>query len=510
MESTSGTRGAEGAVEKAGSIAIDRSTVPANPPESESAIRLVDRLPPALVRVLTVAGFGIPVSMYLWMLHTYAVNVINLDQFDDLTVIRGSYVHYFDWHLLWAQHNETRIFFPNLVVVALAHVDHFNIVHEEYLSACMLLASIGLLIWAHKRRSPDVPWLYYCPIAFLLLSLVQWHNTLWGFQFAWYLVLLSLMAAIFFLDRIELNAWSLAVAAIFGVVGSMSLIQGFLIWPVGLFLLYHRRRLRFAIPWLIVAVATAIIYFRNFDSSLGNPYPGYASHHLWASIRFFVFEAGDIVGVQPKGHHSLTGYPMIVLFGAVMLIIAAWLVMVLGTRRDSTTGTPIGVVLILFASMFALMVTQGRVTFGLQTAGASRYTTYDLLFLCGIYLAILGRTHAAAPMVDPVSDGPAHDRTPTPTAPRFPRNRVIVSTICIVTGLLIVLQSCFGYFYGIKSASNWRSVELREKYIEVHVATEPGRQISGLYLHARPASWVLQQLDTLEEHHLSFYALPQK
>jgi len=472
---------------------------------SGSTTRFVDRLPPVVVQALTAAGFGVPVALYIWMVHTYAVNLVVNDQFDDVTVIRGSYVHFFDWHLLWGQHNETRIFVSNLVAVMLAHFDHFNVVDEDYLSAFLLLGAVGLLMWAHKRRSPNVPWLYYCPVAFLLLTVAQWQNSLWGFQLAWYLTMFCLMAAIFFVDRLDLNAWSLALAATFGVVGSLSLIQGFLIWPLGLFLMYHRKRLRLALPWLIVAAATAIVYFRNFNTNLGAPYPGYASQHPWASLRFFVFAAGDILGVQPQGDYASKGYPLITLFGVVLLIVAAWVVVTLGVRRDDDTGTPIGVTLILFATLFDLMVTKGRIIFGYAGAGASRYTTFDILFLCGIYLALLGRKPALAPGADPAPVSRSRYRTLTAGATRLARNRRVVTVICVVTGVLIVVQAFSGYFYGFESASNYYRYEGHELAVEQHAASVPALDVAGLYLFVHPASWVLRQLETLHEHRLGPY-----
>ena len=77
---------------------------------------------------------------------------------------------------------------------------------EEFLSGLMLVAATFLLIHAHKRRSPDVPWLYYCPVVILACSVVQYGATLWGFQLAWYLVLLALAFVVVFIDRNELTA----------------------------------------------------------------------------------------------------------------------------------------------------------------------------------------------------------------------------------------------------------------------------------------------------------------
>ena len=96
--------------------------------------------------------------------------------------------------------------------VLLAHTTHFNIVDEEFLSAIVLVLSTALLILGHRRRSPTTPWLFYCPVAILMLSVVQSGNTLWGFQFAWYLVLLALSVTLVLCDSTNWN-WFVAAGS---------------------------------------------------------------------------------------------------------------------------------------------------------------------------------------------------------------------------------------------------------------------------------------------------------
>ena len=49
------------------------------------------------------------------------------------------------------------------------------------------------------------------------------------------------------------------------VVGSYSSIQGLLIWPIGLVLLYHRRRPTWAfLTWIVTALAAPALYFHNY------------------------------------------------------------------------------------------------------------------------------------------------------------------------------------------------------------------------------------------------------
>ena len=202
-------------------------------PISESGAIASPRSWRSLRTSVTALGFAVPVVAYFWLIHHYAVNMIWDDQWSDIGLISHSYSHTLDLSTLWRQHNENRILFPNLIVLLLAQTTHFNIVIEEYLSGLMLVAATGFFIVAHRRRTPGQPWIYYCPVAVLMLSFAQVTDTLWGFQMAWYLVMLMLALALFLLDRLKFSwivlTWAIAAA----VIGSFSSLQGLLIWPAG-------------------------------------------------------------------------------------------------------------------------------------------------------------------------------------------------------------------------------------------------------------------------------------
>jgi hypothetical protein len=95
---------------------------------------------------------------------------------------------------------------------------------------------------------------------------VQYQNALWGFQLAWYLVLVTAALTIYLLDRWVLT-WPVVVIAIMSsVITSLSSLQGLLIWPIGLLLMFDRRRpLPFKIVWIVAAALTAVVYFANFN-----------------------------------------------------------------------------------------------------------------------------------------------------------------------------------------------------------------------------------------------------
>ena len=476
------------------------------PPPSPK--RIVDRFDPRLVNALTALGFGLPVAGYFWFLERYSDNAVVGDQWDLISMIKQSYVHFFDWGPMWAQHNENRIFFPNIILVLLVHADHFNVQVEEYLSAVMLSAAVVLIVWAHKRRSASTPWLYYCPVAFLAFSVVQYGNTIWGFQLAWYMVLLSLAAVLLLLDRVTLTWVTLVGALAAAMVGSFSSLQGLLIWPTGLVLLYFRRR---SLPqigvWIAGAIASTLLYFHGYHSV--TPAPRFAIEHPVIALKFFLLALGDVVGkpiADGKGGYEDT---MVMVFGLLIVLLAVGSVLICGVRRDEHSGSPVGVALICYGLLFSVMITQGRILYGYEAASFSRYTTFDLLVLVGIYLALLGhRQHADDAGQLPTS--PANLESTSGGPNRRPGDgwldRVVLPCARVVVLLAIVLQMPLGIYNGVQGARSDHAQDVEAATTLRNINHVPDSELNRALILTKPPSWIRKQAQTLEEHRLSVFA----
>lgn len=469
--------------------------------------RLVDRLPDRVVNPLTALGFGVPVVVYVWVVAHFSVNVIVQDQLTDVSVISASRHRFPPWGALWAQHDEHRMFFPHLLDIVLADTVHFNIQVEEFCSASMLVAGSALLIWAHKRRSPRTPWLYYCPVALLSLSLVQYENTLWGFQAAWYLILLALAVVIVLLDRPTLTNWTMVGAVAAGVVGSYSSFQGLFIWPVGLVLLYHRRRPgRQFVAWTAAGVVTTALYFVDLDPNAGSPDHGYAVHHLWASVKFFLFAIGDIAGISVGVR---AGNTAVLLFGTVVVVLAVLMVVWYGIRRDEHGAGPVGVALIVFGMLFAASITQGRILFGYWGASASRYTTFDLLVVVGIYLCVLGR-----PTLWPARDGAPDPTTPDPTpsatgaatTPAGGRVDVGLRIVRWLVAVVVVGQIVVGAHSAGPDIRATKQSQLAAADVSGHLDQSSDNYLGYFIAPWLPHPYIRHQLQIARDLHLSLYS----
>jgi hypothetical protein len=468
--------------------------------------RWIDKLNPRVVNIMTTVGFGFPTALVLWLIDHYGVNVIESDQWDDVTVIRHSYTNLFDWSSLWAQHNENRIFFPNLIVIALSRTTHFDVRVEEFLGATMLIAATALVVLTHKRRSPTTPWLYYCPVAFLMLSLCQYGNMLWGFQMAWFLVLLAMAASLFLLDRLRLT-WAAFLGAMAAAeIGSFSSLQGLLIWPVGLLLLYHRRRVwSFVTPWVVAGVASVALYVHHFDNTAAAAPHNAVLHHLMGSAKFYTFSIGDVLGIPFQFHQA--GNNWISLLGLAVILLGVGVVVAYGIRRDDRSAGPFGVALIMVGLLFAATVTEGRVIFGYWAASASRYTTFDLLIPVGIYLALLDRPRRRAPTIptDDASD-PVLLAAESPPKGRRAINGVALRAARIAILVVIIAQFAVSLSQGIRGARSSYVYQAQGARVLRNIDHTPNNQVVYyLYIFSN-SSFIRHQARTLQRHHLSVFA----
>ena len=425
-----------------------------------------------------IALLAVPVVAYLWLVHHYGVDGIWYDQWDDVHVIAHPTLG-----ALWTQHNEGRLLFPNLVVLLLAHTSHFDIHVEAYVSALMLVVSVGLMVWTHKRRS-GTPFLYYLPFVLLMLSFVQAQNSLWGFQMAWYLVMLAVAVAFYLLDRPALTTWAFAGSIVSAVVASYSSFQGLLIWPVGLILLYSRRRSRQAvIVWVGSALLTGIVFFYHYSSSAGGGNNGYAFAHPVAAIQFFFVLVGEATGQRFAylGHNNA-----VLLLGIVIVALAIWTLCMYGFRQTES-GVPFGVALICFGLLFAAITTVGRVSETLWAATGSRYTTFDLLIPSGCYLVLLER------------------------APRWSGRPVIQWRISqLISIVTIALVMAVGIPNGITEAQDWHNILAQAATVTLNIDREPDAIVEAALSPGDSADvpFIRRQAQVARSEHLSVFHSP--
>jgi hypothetical protein len=221
----------------------------------------------------------LPLLFLLLVVVRFAVGVPFLDHWELVPVLEKSYAGTLSFADLWAQHNEHRILFPRLIMLALARASDWN-THLEL--EVNIVLGLGILVvyalqvesTARELRHPALTWAI--PLASLVVfSVTQYENWLWGWELQFFLNLFCVVAGVLVLANGVFSWKRLAGSAAFGVGATYAFANGPLFWPIGLLVLIAvakagRQRQVAVGVWLLIA---ALVLGANY---LGYRKPG---HH---------------------------------------------------------------------------------------------------------------------------------------------------------------------------------------------------------------------------------------
>ena len=173
------------------------------------------------------------------------------------------------------------MFIPNAITVTLGVATHDNTRTVMIISAVLFIASFLLfLLVLTSYLGRRLTAITVASTGVLWFSLADWQNALWGFQFAWHLVIFLLMAMLCLLRIRHSPHWittRFVLALGVAVVASYTSAQGEFLWPIGALCLWwtlrghprdwpRRARVELVV-WILVATLTTFGYFVGLTSS---------------------------------------------------------------------------------------------------------------------------------------------------------------------------------------------------------------------------------------------------
>jgi len=325
----------------------------------------------------------------------YGVNVVFWDEWNFVPLVQNSMIGRLTFAQLWAPHNEARIFFPNLVAIVLARISRWNDFVFFFFSAALVAATVIAILMVCRKAVKRAPlWFVFVPL--IAFSLVQFENTLWAFQICWFMVLFGVVGALAILaSERPVTKTRLAIAAALGIVASYSLLQGLLVWPVGLVLLSVKGRPRWArIAWPVIGVVSTLLYLIGYSNADAGVLPLRSYfYHIPVTFQALLLTIGNII---PNAHLDVAFPSVSLVIGPTYLdqeilgavILAAGLA---GIARWCWLGRPGGaeamaIGLVMTGIVFDLMLIPARLYNNLAGGLPSRYTTMTLPLLIGVYL----------------------------------------------------------------------------------------------------------------------------
>ena len=332
--------------------------------------------------ILTLAPF---LFLLYWIVQ-FAIDMPYLDAWDLAPYLQKSFEGSLTFGDLFDQHNESRIFFPRLILIPLARLTGWNI-HVEVAGIVILAALIFLLLARQSARTCREcigripPWLAVI-ISFLVFSVFQYEAWTFGFTIIGFMNIAAVTAGLVLLARPGFSRARFLGALLAGAIAMFSYSNGILYWVAGLPLLaavsWKKERFCFrpGIIWTLTAMALLAVYYTGYQKPSCMPPLGFFLHHPDIFIGYILAFLGGAIANTPQMPVwvpvSLGGIGC-TLFGVSSLI-------VLFRTRQISRAMAFWFSLGIYAVLGAMAVAIGRSANGIPHALESRYTTLSNLF----------------------------------------------------------------------------------------------------------------------------------
>jgi len=279
--------------------------------------------------------------------------------------------------------------FPTGVELLLGGITKYDNVAEMYFIQVCFLTTLGILLLAFKQ-SIRTTLLFFIPISFMVFSLRQAMNMLFGFQINFALTqtfgVLSLFL-LYVLGHSSLKKLAFVAALGSGTVASFTIAQGLLVWPVGVLQLVispveKSTKKAMIVVWGLIGLGVWVAYFVDYVKPEDHPTLFYVFEHPLVGAQYFVTLLGGSLFSEQE--------PVFALLSSGLLLIGCAIAGLLLAYRDRKLGeNSFWIALFSYASLGLVSITLGRAGLGIEGAVASRYVAFSILAVIGVYAILV-------------------------------------------------------------------------------------------------------------------------
>jgi len=333
-----------------------------------------------------------------FLIYTYSVNVPYWDQWAIAPLFEKFENGNLGFADLFAQHNESRKFFPRIIFIGLAYITNWNVRFE--MLVIFLLASItSYNIYKISCKtvegalSKKLGLMIFTNL--LLFAPTQWENWLWGIQIVVFIPTTCITACIILAYSKKSTLTKFLLSAVLCTITTFSYANGLLAWFVVFPVLFLKsgfglkKQIFMTAAWGFAFLLNFCAYFYNYHKPTHHPSFSEAVVNPIITVRYFLTFLGAPLGL---GNYTssfvvapLVGSILVILLmGIALYLLRHWKNIDLLTRLAGWIG------IAMYALLSALITTSGRVGFGVPQALSSRYTTFSVyLMIALLYIIII-------------------------------------------------------------------------------------------------------------------------
>lgn len=346
-----------------------------------------------------------PAALLAVLITQYSVDFPQWDQWDYVKFFQKLSLHTLTFADLFAQVNEYRQFFPNLVFVALGRLTRWDQRYEMwalFLLACLIAFNVYRL--ARLTFKGDHRWrvLLLFIANLLIFSPVQYPNWLQGQQLEYYVPIACVTTCILVAhSRLRPSARFL-ICACLAAISTFSSANGVVCWIVVLPVLLIASLDRIpARGWLVAAwiaglFSSAALYLHGYHKPGWSPSPLTAFSSPVRALVYFLIFIGGPLGLERGPVGTFMGVLLLALFAVACFLVVRF-------RDDETFVRRVTPWLMVgaYSILTGVMTTIGRVGLGINQSiittryiGYSVYLVVSLVFLMPLIREKLSREAA--------------------------------------------------------------------------------------------------------------------
>jgi hypothetical protein len=322
----------------------------------------------------------IPMIYLTCLVRHHGANVPMLDDWEMAPLIVKGQTGELTWADIFQQQQEARTILPKLIFILSAARGEWDVRDQMMLSVGICWLTAGGIFLLLRRSGLGIPGVAICfwLAVLTIFSLAQFELWIFASGFPSFLIGLFLVAALVVLTTSWSTGWKFWVCLALALASSFTLPHGLLAWGLTFPMLFLIRR----IPrwrswlglWLGACAICATIYFWGYERPPYHP-PFAPAVSPVDYLRFIVIFLGSGVANSVTGNRAAAS----AIFGSLnLLIFLGALAYVVRRIRDRAFLARIipWVALGIYALASACLAALGRIGFGVEYAGASRYVTF--------------------------------------------------------------------------------------------------------------------------------------
>jgi hypothetical protein len=322
----------------------------------------------------------LPILASLSYIFIFGVNVPFWDEWGFTPVLNDFYTSHLSFDDLFQQHNEHRIFFPQLVMLGDSYLTQYDVKDLMYMSFLVSMVTFIVIAYMYFKKAGKglMSLALFIPVSFIFFSLRQFENILWGWQIQIYLCVLGSIASLFFIGRSKRADVNLIMATLFAIMATFSFINGLLVWPIVLFYLLVNGRYKLSAIWAALGLAAWCAFFYGWSHPGYHPPMSYSFFHPVEAAHYLLVNIGAPFAFEVY-FATLAGFIILALYLLTFILVI---------KNKSIEENSFWISLILFALGSSVLCMIGRSGFGIDQAMTSRYTTFSILGVIGLYIMI--------------------------------------------------------------------------------------------------------------------------